>query len=103
MLVVACVLYPQLQGRWLWFAPLFVAPDASMLGYLVNKRIGAMSYNLLHTYTAPLALLGVLRLTGHGAYAWLVAVWLAHIGLDRMIGVGLKYETAFRDTHLQRT
>ncbi|MCL4805949.1 MAG: DUF4260 family protein, partial [Anaerolineae bacterium] len=27
-------------------------------------------------------------------------IWLAHIGLDRMLGFGLKYPDAFRHTHL---
>jgi Domain of unknown function (DUF4260) len=27
----------------------------------------------------------------------------AHIGLDRALGYGLKYSTAFGDTHLGRT
>ena len=29
-------------------------------------------------------------------------VWLAHIGIDRALGYGLKYPTHFEDTHLQR-
>jgi len=28
-------------------------------------------------------------------------IWLAHIGIDRALGYGLKYPTFFRDTHLQ--
>jgi hypothetical protein len=30
----------------------------------------------------------------------LALIWLAHIGLDRALGYGLKYPTAFRHTHL---
>jgi hypothetical protein len=29
-------------------------------------------------------------------------IWLAHIGLDRALGYGLKYGSGFRDTHLGR-
>jgi hypothetical protein len=29
-------------------------------------------------------------------------VWIAHIGVDRFSGYGLKYPSGFRDTHLQR-
>jgi hypothetical protein len=29
-------------------------------------------------------------------------IWLAHIGMDRALGFGLKYPTGFRDTHLGR-
>ena len=27
-------------------------------------------------------------------------VWLAHIGLDRLLGYGLKYDDSFQHTHL---
>jgi hypothetical protein len=27
-------------------------------------------------------------------------IWIGHIGFDRVLGYGLKYPTAFRDTHL---
>jgi hypothetical protein len=102
VLFATCVFYHQSNGNWLWFGLLFLAPDVSMLGYLAGKKLGATAYNLVHTYTAPILLLGILWLAGHGAYAWLALIWLAHIGFDRLLGYGLKYETAFKDTHFQR-
>ena len=30
----------------------------------------------------------------------LALVWLAHIGLDRLLGMGLKYNDRFAHTHL---
>ena len=73
-----------------------------MLGYVANKKVGAAIYNLAHTYTAPFLLLLVFWLGGRTCDAWLALIWFAHIGFDRLIGYGLKYETAFKDTHLQR-
>jgi hypothetical protein len=102
VLFAACVLYQRAQGSWAWFALLFFAPDFSMLGYLANKKTGAALYNLVHTYTAPLLLLLVLWLSGRTACAWLAWIWLAHLGFDRLMAYGLKYDTAFKDTHLQR-
>ena len=32
----------------------------------------------------------------------LALIWLVHIGADRLLGYGLKYPTAFGETHLQR-
>jgi hypothetical protein len=29
-------------------------------------------------------------------------IWIVHIGMDRMLGFGLKYPTGFKETHLQR-
>ena len=102
VLVAMCVCYQQVNGSWLWFGLLFITPDFSMLGYLANKRVGAAVYNLGHTYTMPLLLLLVLWLFGETSYVWLSLIWLAHIGFDRMLGYGLKYETAFKDTHCQK-
>ncbi len=102
MLLTAGFFYHQLHANWLWFAALFLAPDLFMLAYLANKRVGALVYNLAHTYTVPLLVFGILRFSGSIAYDWLILIWVAHIGWDRLLGYGLKYETAFKDTHLQR-
>jgi hypothetical protein len=32
----------------------------------------------------------------------LAMIWLAHIGIDRALGYGLKYRTGFANTHLGR-
>lgn len=99
----ACILaFAQLGGSWLFFALLILAPDLFMLGYLVGKRVGAVCYNIAHSYLTPLALAG-LSLLGEGQIGVEVAlIWGAHIGLDRAIGYGLKYATDFKDTHLNR-
>lgn len=73
-----------------------------MLGYIVNKKLGAAFYNSAHTYAAPLLVFAFLWCSGLSSSLWLILIWLAHLGLDRMVGYGLKYETAFKDTHLQR-
>lgn len=85
--------------QWkLWLA-LFLAPDLSMLAYLVNPRIGAAAYNFAHSYLAPvlLAALAMLQTPALLPYAIL---WIAHIGFDRALGYGLKYPDAFTSTHL---
>ena len=81
---------------------LFLWPDISMLGYLVNPKLGSRLYNLVHTEVLPAALAAssfALHRTPLLAFA---LVWLCHIGFDRLIGAGLKYPTFFKDTHLQR-
>src|SRR5215469_5595662 len=99
---VACVLYSQSHGSWLWFALLFLSPDLFMLGYIAGTKSGAFFYNLVHTYVLPACLMAVYWFTGHPWFLWLGLISLAHIGFDRLLGFGLKYETAFKDTHLQR-
>lgn len=91
--------YIALGQSWLVFALLFLVPDLFMAGYLRSPRFGAMTYNLVHTYAAPalLALAGLVL--GPWAYG-VAAIWVAHIGLDRMLGYGLKLETSFQHTHM---
>ena len=102
VLAAGVLLYRQMQFGWLLFAILILAPDLSMVGYLGGAKIGAPIYNLVHTLVGPLLLIGFSVLTARG---WLLPyglIWTAHIGMDRMLGFGLKYPTNFRDTHLQR-
>ena len=98
---LACglVAFIALGQSWWVFALLILAPDLTMLGYLRSPRLGALTYNLGHTYAAP-ALLALAGLAvGSPAYG-LAAIWLAHIGFDRLLGYGLKFETGFEQTHL---
>jgi uncharacterized protein DUF4260 len=102
MLALSVLLYGLNGESWLLFVVLFLVPDLSMLGYLGGPRIGAVSYNLFHTYAPPglLAALGVV--TGSSLLLSVALVWFSHIGFDRMVGFGLKYFTGFFDTHLHR-
>jgi hypothetical protein len=99
-MIAAILVYRALGGSWLLFAVLFFVPDLSMLGYFFNSRIGAITYNIGHSYISPaaLALIGFIS-HRNGVYP-LSALWCAHIGFDRMFGYGLKYPERFGDTHL---
>lgn len=102
VLAGSALLYWLNGGSWWLFALLLLAPDASMLGYLGGPRIGAVIYNAFHSYPLP-ALLAAFGLLGGSPLAVSLAlVWFAHIGMDRMVGYGLKYPTDFKDTHLGR-
>ena len=79
---------------------LALAPDLSMIGYLSGPRLGSLSYNIVHTYTLPLALVS-LGFWADTRMALLVAlIWAGHIGADRLVGYGLKFESGFKNTHL---
>lgn len=90
------------DASWLLFFGLLLAPDLSMLGYLAGSRVGAATYNLAHTLVAPVLLGGAGLVFAAPLAVDLGLVWIAHIGFDRVIGYGLKYPTAFGDTHLGR-
>ncbi len=95
-------LYGHAGFSWLAFVVLFLAPDLSMLAYLVGPRAGALAYNLFHTYALalPLALAGFAF--GSPIASALGLIGIAHVGFDRMLGYGLKYASGFGDTHLGR-
>lgn len=79
---------------------LALAPDLSMLGYLVGGRVGSRLYNAFHTYVAPVSLGAVGFVMGLTPVVWVSLVWAAHIGMERAFGYGLKYATGFKHTHL---
>ena len=73
-----------------------------MVGYLRGPRAGAVLYNLAHNQALGLLALGLGVATGTVAVTLIGAILVAHVGMDRLAGYGLKYPTDFRDTHLGR-
>jgi Domain of unknown function (DUF4260) len=84
---------------WVWVV-LFFAPDISMLGYLVDTKMGAAGYNLFHHKGMAIAL----AITGYYLQNDLLAatgiLLFAHASFDRIWGYGLKYTDSFKNTHL---
>jgi hypothetical protein len=99
--LAATAFYRAGHNPWWLFAVLFLAPDLFMLGYLLDAKRGAAVYNLVHTLTLPLLLLGTAFVFTAPRCIPYSLIWLAHIGIDRALGYGLKYPTFFKDTHLQ--
>lgn len=102
VLVLSLYFYWDSQFSWVLFLVLLFAPDISMLGYVVNNRIGARIYNIFHTYTIAIIIIFVGLLFENETALAIGLIWSSHIGMDRMIGYGLKYPTDFKDTHLNR-
>ena len=96
------VLYGQLGAPWWLAVPLLLLPDVSAAGYLAGPRIGALAYNVVHNWAFGLALLGVGLAASVAPIAVLGAAAIAHVGMDRAVGYGLKLPTSFQDTHLGR-
>lgn len=102
LLAAALFGYWMTGASWWLFAVLFLVPDVSFTAYLANPRVGAAAYNAVHSTVGPI-LLGLYGLWFGPTLAIAVAlIWLAHCGFDRLLGYGLKYPTAFQDTHLGR-
>ncbi|MFA9455167.1 DUF4260 domain-containing protein [Halalkalibacter sp. AB-rgal2] len=91
-----------LQFSWIVFVIFLLAPDLSMIGYLKNNKVGSVWYNLFHTYSIPMLIIICSVLMDSHILLMISLIWVAHIGMDRMFGYGLKYPTKFQDTHLDR-
>ena len=75
---------------------------SSMLAYGINNHVGAKIYNVCHTYIISILIVLIGVYFKMDIVIMIGLIWTAHIGMDRMFGYGLKYETDFKDTHIQR-
>lgn len=77
-------------ASWWLFVVLIFAPDLSYLAYMKSPRIGAVVYNIAHSW------IGVVLLAVLGwAISWpiclsIALIWAVHIGINRALGFGLK-------------
>jgi hypothetical protein len=100
LFLLSLALFAALPYAWWWYPVLLLAPDIGMIGYLINPRIGAFSYNATHWLPVGVVLsvlgthydLPIIALAG--------AIIIGHSGMDRMLGYGLKYADSFKHTHL---
>ncbi len=102
LFVAGVLAYLQLNGHPLWLLPLLLVPDVSMIGYVRGPALGAITYNLLHHLPMALLLLAIAWYAAIAPLALAGALLVAHVGMDRSLGYGLKLPTDFRDTHLGR-
>ncbi len=93
-------LFNQTEYAWWVYLALILVPDIGMIGYVINTKIGAITYNLFHHKGIALC---VLILGYYYFLDWVVLagiILFGHAALDRMLGYGLKYEDSFKHTHL---
>ena len=91
-----------LGADWWWFGLLLLTPDVSMIGYVAGPHAGAVTHNVVHNWATAI----VVGALGVGLQApglvFGALILIGHVGVDRLMGYGLKYPTAFADTHLGR-
>ena len=98
--LLATFLFFKLGGNWLIFILFLFTPDISMIGYLKNKKIGAITYNLVHNLALSFGLILIGYLLNFHLILFAGLILTAHIGIDRSMGYGLKETSGFKDTHL---
>ncbi len=99
--MLAVVLFAWSDLSWWWFAVLLLAPDLSMVGYL--KDATGRSRRLQPRTLVVVARAAPGRRNPDAVVPLLIgagSIWLAHIGMDRALGYGLKLEDGFTHTHL---
>jgi hypothetical protein len=89
-------------GNWLLLVPLILLPDISAAGYLAGSRVGAFTYNLCHNWTPGIVTLAFGVWLASPTILQAAALLIAHVGMDRALGYGLKLPGSFQDTHLGR-
>lgn len=93
--------FSKLGFAWWVYPALLFTPDLSMLGYLVNTQVGAMTYNFIHIKALGISIFvaGVFLASQPLQLAGLIL--FGHSSMDRVLGYGLKYPDAFKHTHLE--
>lgn len=86
---------------WMFFAWLLV-PDISMIGYLINTRVGAILYNIGHHQAIAIAVIIAGYYSQNANLTFASLVLFGHSSMDRVFGYGLKYSDDFKNTHLGR-
>jgi hypothetical protein len=89
-----------LNFSWWWLPLLLLTPDIGIAGYLINNKIGALTYNIFHNKTLAVLFLAVGIYSGHQLLLLIGIIMFAHASMDRMLGYGLKYSNSFFNTHL---
>ena len=94
LVVLSFYLFLALDYAWWWFLLLFFLPDVSMIGYLINPKIGTITYNVIHhkALAVVLYLLGSLALLPGLQLAGLVM--FGHSSFDRVLGFELQQPTS---------
>lgn len=99
-IALSLFLFLLLPFAWWWYPVLLLTPDISMAGYVYNTRVGAWIYNLLHHLATGIGAYTAGYFLSNHLLALAGVIVIGHIGIDRLLGYGLKYKDSFKHTHL---
>jgi hypothetical protein len=103
LVVASLAAYSQFNLSYLWVLVAVFVPDLFFPERFRNNRKVELIYDLLHTYPLPAIAMFISVVTDfkfeHTSTAY-VFLWFTHIGFDRLIGRGAKYDGVFVDRQL---
>lgn len=100
ILIILFIYFVVFNFSWWLLLLLLFTPDLSIVGYLINTKIGAYIYNVFHHLLFPSVLLTIALKANNELLMMLSLICYLHIYLDRLLGYGLKYTDSFQHTHL---
>jgi len=98
--VLSIILFSQLEYNWWVFPVCILLPDLSMIGYLVNTKVGAWMYNFFHHKLVAIIILSLGIWLNNPVYTLVGIILFGHSAMDRIFGYGLKFNDNFKNTHL---
>lgn len=98
--IFSIFLFSRLTFAWWWYPALILVPDLSMIGYVVNTKVGAVLYNLVHHKAVGITIGIIGFLISNEALILTGLILFGHSCMDRVFGYGLKFGDSFQHTHL---
>ncbi len=98
--LLGIALFSQLNYNWWVFPALLLLPDIGIFGYLINSKVGAITYNIFHNKAIAIAFIGLGYFYFGEIYTLIGVILYSHAAFDRALGYGLKYSDNFKHTHL---
>jgi hypothetical protein len=90
LVLLSFYLFLALDYAWWWFPLLFFIPDISLIGFLINKNAGAITYNLIHHKALSVSLYLVGSFTQMPVLQLAGLVMFGHSSFDRVLGFELQ-------------
>jgi len=88
--LLSLYLFLALDYAWWWFPLLFFVPDVSLIGYLINRNVGAIMYNFIHHKALAILLYLTVSFIQWPELQLAGLVMFGHSSLDRVLGFGLQ-------------
>lgn len=89
-----------LHAQWWWYLLMVFAPDISLIGYAVERRLGANLYNVVHHKGVAIFIFAIGLYTEDTTLQMIGVILFGHSSMDRILGFGLKLHRGFNYTHL---